>query len=209
VLAIGADGTGRRALGRGGRPAFSRDGSKLAFTLGGDVWTMNADGSGRRLLAAGGDDAAWSPDGRRLVFVRGGDLWTVTADATGEARLTSGPADDRQPAWSPDGARVAFTSNRDRVYALYVMRADGSGARLLDPPLARAWTGARCTREGTGGADRLAGTSGRDVLCGLAGDDVLLARDGVRDVVDGGPGRDRAVVDRLDVVHSVESVSRR
>jgi RTX calcium-binding nonapeptide repeat (4 copies) len=62
---------------------------------------------------------------------------------------------------------------------------------------------------GTPKRDRLRGTRRADVICGGAGNDVLLARDGVRDRIDGGPGRDRAVVDRVDRVTSVERLLRK
>ena len=57
---------------------------------------------------------------------------------------------------------------------------------------------------GEAGADRLVGGPGRDRLTGGAGRDTLFARDGVRDLVDGGSGRDRASVDRRDSVSRVE-----
>lgn len=57
---------------------------------------------------------------------------------------------------------------------------------------------------GGAGADRLVGGGGRDRLLGGAGNDTLVARDGKRDVLDGGPGRDRASVDGRDVVSRVE-----
>ena len=59
------------------------------------------------------------------------------------------------------------------------------------------------------GNDRLHGGKGHDVLRGGAGNDLLYARDGTRDVVNGGPGFDEAWVDRLDVVKNVERVHRR
>ena len=62
---------------------------------------------------------------------------------------------------------------------------------------------------GGGGADVLSGGSGADRLDGGAGADSLNARDGRRDVVLGGPGRDRARVDRgLDRVLGVEVLLR-
>jgi Ca2+-binding RTX toxin-like protein len=63
--------------------------------------------------------------------------------------------------------------------------------------------------EGDAGSDLLVGGSGHDRLLGGPGNDVLNAADGVRDVVDCGRGRDRAVVDRRDVVRHCESVKRR
>jgi len=58
--------------------------------------------------------------------------------------------------------------------------------------------------EGGNGADLLVGGNGRDRLLGGKGSDVLGARDGRRDVADGGPGYDRASVDGRDVVRRVE-----
>jgi Ca2+-binding RTX toxin-like protein len=53
------------------------------------------------------------------------------------------------------------------------------------------------------------GGAGSYVLDGGAGADLLNARDGRRDVVVGGPGRDRARVDRrLDRVVGVEVLLR-
>jgi hypothetical protein len=53
---------------------------------------------------------------------------------------------------------------------------------------------------GRGGADRLHGGTGRDVLRGGRGRDTLLSRDGVRDALGCGPGRDTVVADRTDRV---------
>jgi Ca2+-binding RTX toxin-like protein len=59
--------------------------------------------------------------------------------------------------------------------------------------------------EGGAGADRLDGGTGQDVLLGGAAPDVLLARDGRRDLVDGGGGTDLAIADRkLDRLVSIE-----
>jgi RTX calcium-binding nonapeptide repeat (4 copies) len=63
--------------------------------------------------------------------------------------------------------------------------------------------------EGGIGNDRLYGGPGRDTLLGGPGNDRLYARDGQRDVVNGGPGFDIAWVDKLDVVRNVERVYRR
>ena len=61
---------------------------------------------------------------------------------------------------------------------------------------------------GRGGADELRGGSGRDVLTGGPGDDVLMAGiDGHQDLVRGGPGFDRARVERRDRAYSTERVA--
>ena len=53
---------------------------------------------------------------------------------------------------------------------------------------------------GGAGDDVITGGSGADHLYGGAGSDTIFAVDGERDVVDCGPGNDRAVVDSVDVV---------
>jgi Ca2+-binding RTX toxin-like protein len=70
-----------------------------------------------------------------------------------------------------------------------------------------AATGGNDVLIGGAGADTLQGGAGSDDLRGGPGDDVLLARDGRRDRVDGGAGRDTAWVDRrVDRVSAVEQL---
>jgi hypothetical protein len=62
--------------------------------------------------------------------------------------------------------------------------------------------------QGDGGADRLTGGKGKDRVLGGKGADTLNTKDRNRDLVKGGPGRDRGRVDtRLDSVTGVESFS--
>ena len=63
--------------------------------------------------------------------------------------------------------------------------------------------------DGGRGADTILGGPGTDRLEGGAGDDRVLTRDGKRDVVVCGPGRDRVIADRADrVSRSCERVAR-
>jgi RTX calcium-binding nonapeptide repeat (4 copies) len=57
---------------------------------------------------------------------------------------------------------------------------------------------------GGDGNDTLKGDAGRDSLVGGGGRDTIYSRDGLRDVVSGGAGFDRARVDRSDVRRSIE-----
>jgi Ca2+-binding RTX toxin-like protein len=60
--------------------------------------------------------------------------------------------------------------------------------------------------DGGAGNDVLTGGPGRDTLLGGKGSDTIYAADGERDVIDCGPGNDRAVVDAFDQVKNCEVV---
>lgn len=145
-------GYGRGTVG----PAFSADGSKLAFQefevegrASSSPWVAAsaADGSDRHDITRPppqGDaydrNPTWSPDGQRLVFERaaavgGESIFTLAADGTELRRLTSGSLDST-PVWSALGA-IAFV--RDANFELdtapsgsiYALGADGSGLHAL------------------------------------------------------------------------------
>jgi Tol biopolymer transport system component len=118
------------------------------------LYVINADGSGRQLLAADTLTPAWSADWRRIAFVKGSDhsfdVYVMKADGSGQRRLTHTPARDRDPVWSPDGRKIAFLRERDAYtwppnfdnFEVYVMNADGSGQRRLTGKTAHspAWS---------------------------------------------------------------------
>jgi Ca2+-binding RTX toxin-like protein len=60
--------------------------------------------------------------------------------------------------------------------------------------------------DGGSGNDVITGGSGADTILGGPGSDTIYAADGERDVIDCGPGRDRAVVDSVDIVKNCEVV---
>ncbi len=64
--------------------------------------------------------------------------------------------------------------------------------------------GGNDTLLGEGGNDTIIGGNGLDVMVGGAGNDSFFAAGGRADRINGGPGRDRAVVDRSDRLVSVE-----
>lgn len=62
---------------------------------------------------------------------------------------------------------------------------------------------------GGAGADRITGGRGADRISGGTGNDTINARDGIRETISCGPGRDTATVDRRDRTTGCERVLRR
>ncbi|WP_208596369.1 S41 family peptidase [Desulfonatronospira thiodismutans] len=90
-------------------PSISPDGSRIAFSSGGDLWLAGIQGGeARRLTRHRHDDlhSNWSPDGESLVFtsMRDGymNLWRIREDGTQVRQLTHSDRFMRNPDWSMD-----------------------------------------------------------------------------------------------------------
>ena len=123
----------------------SPDGSTIAFTLLGDIYTMPISGGTPTRISEG---MAWevhprfSPDGSRIAFTsdRGGadNIWVMNADGSDKRQVTK--EDFRllnQPTWSPDGkfivAKKHFTTGRSlgtgEIWMYHV--SGGGGVQLV------------------------------------------------------------------------------
>jgi tricorn protease len=128
-------------------PTLSR--TLVAFSYGGDIWTVPRTGGAARRLTAGGGEAinpVFSPDGSLIAFSAtydgNTDVYVVGADGGVPTRLTYHPAPDVVVGWSPDGSRVLFRSVRSsfsRFSRLYTVAKDGGPATEVALP--RGYTG--------------------------------------------------------------------
>jgi dipeptidyl aminopeptidase/acylaminoacyl peptidase len=98
------------------RPAFSSDGTRIAYISGYHLWIMNADGSKPRAVPVIGnpyeDDPTWSPDATKLAYINGtdGQIYTVASAGGTPKQVTTGlsPADLK---WSPTPKLIAFDAS--------------------------------------------------------------------------------------------------
>jgi len=150
IFRVNQDGSGVTRLTDGpgdGEPAWSPDGSRIAFTRrigeGLDIYIMDADGANLVQRTHGNFNASpsWSPDGQWIAFTA-----CCTTGSTGVHRMR---ADDDganpvvivdragyegAPAWSPDGARIAYESDWtafDFTWDIYTIDVAGSAITQL------------------------------------------------------------------------------
>jgi imidazolonepropionase-like amidohydrolase/Tol biopolymer transport system component len=105
----------------------------------GGKWDVTADLGPTQKLAFDTTEGTWmnvdvSPDGRQIAFDLLGDIYTMPIGGSGSApatRLTSGPAFDMQPRFSPDGRRIAMASDRDGLWNIWTIDADGKNAKQV------------------------------------------------------------------------------
>ena len=125
-------------------PSINNDGSKIAFSYQGDIWTVpSTGGEAKRITIHEAYDAwpVWSPEGDAIAFSsnRFGnfDVFTIPSDGGFPKRLTYHSADDNISDWAANGS-IFFDTNREfnqiewnsEVYS--VSENGGTPNRFLD-----------------------------------------------------------------------------
>jgi len=118
-------------------PSWASDGSRLAYSSGGVVYTVRADGAGKRRYAAPTRSfaPAWRPGSDDLAYLtthgaQNTDLWVAGALW---ARNVIG-----SPSWSPDGKELEF----QRDGGIYVTAGPGTERQIaaVSNPGPAAWS---------------------------------------------------------------------
>lgn len=120
--------------------------SQIAFTYGGDLWTVSREGGvATRLTSHPGLEInpKFSPDGKWIAFSGqydgNTDVFVMPAEGGEPRRLTYHPAADLVLGWHPDGKRILFRSSRyseiQRYNQLFLVSVDGGLPERLPLPM--------------------------------------------------------------------------
>jgi Ca2+-binding RTX toxin-like protein len=221
LATIGTDGSNLELL-QGGdlgatgtrTPTWSPEGSRIAVVqeergavgIPSPIVIVNlAQRKGRYLLVAGYPGPVWSPDALQIAYtttVQGQGPYVFTAEVNGSKAprevVAFGDAPSWQPCRSANACRIQGDPDLDKGSGCTILGTDGNdrivGTSEPDVICAR---GGNDVIRGGGGDDSIIGGKGIDTIDGGVGNDQIKARDGKRDVINGGPGRDVAWLDYI------------
>lgn len=186
-------------------PAWSPNGATIVFSarVGHNTDIYAGAPGGFDLLRLTTDSAeditpVVTPDGKSIIFgssrgrgIYSGDLWVMNPDGSNQHLLVK-----RAAKYASNGRTCTITGT-----VTVDTLIGGPGVDVL------CGLGGNDGALGLGGNDVVEGGPGKDVIDGGAGNDLLLARDHRKDIVRGGPGFDRARVDKgVDKVSGVEKL---
>ena len=129
------------------RYAWSRDGTRVAFSVRDSIFASSVDDGEPQLLGVHVVDAwkphslAWSPDGKLLAYVNGNpwwrhganvanaSIWILDADGGEPVPVTDEEHLNVSPQWLPDSRHLLFVSDRDGPRGIYVVEVGPEGPR--------------------------------------------------------------------------------
>jgi Tol biopolymer transport system component len=132
IFTINANGSGRVNLTNTpgfeeSDPNWSHDGLKIAYySLFGDIWVMNANGTNQVLLASNAYGPDWSSDDTHIAFSRYDEatcissaIWVMNANGTNAHIIDCPPGTvrDFDPTWSWDDTKIAFARQPNSMAA--------------------------------------------------------------------------------------------
>lgn len=126
----------------------------IAFSYGGDIWTVERSGGNAQRLTTNPVREAYpifSPDGSKVAFARfnatagpfGWDVYVASVDGGEERRVTYHPDLDFPVNWTPDGKNILILSFRYRTSLLggRLFTIPAQGGFAIEVPVPRGWQG--------------------------------------------------------------------
>jgi Tol biopolymer transport system component len=121
---------------------WSPDGTRIAYIDAYDIFTVNADGTNKTLIAKFPERTylsllgiSWSPDGEKIAFgyaIEGSlEIFSIKPDGSGLFRLTYSQNSVRDIVWSPDSTHLAFSYSGWGRFDLCSIKSDGSSLKNL------------------------------------------------------------------------------
>jgi TolB protein len=138
IYTIDPTGEGKTKVRKGKYPAYSPDGTKIAYAAsdGHDAEIFTVDAAGGRPFQVTDNTSddfhpTYSPDGTKIAYScsDGHDLEICTIMATGGTsfRLTKNDRLDFGPSWSPSGKRIAYSGLTRTDWEVFTVDARGRG----------------------------------------------------------------------------------
>lgn len=121
----------------GFEPAWSPDGTRIAFSDGG-INVIDIDGTNLNQVVANGYQPCWSPDGLSIAFSRGKsdegtgkNIYSINVDGSGLKQWTDAPGDEESPNWSPDGESILYMRRLGNASTVFVVNRNLYTQRLI------------------------------------------------------------------------------